>query len=577
MKPAIVLLSACLLSINSVAQLPGSGTALNFDGSNDFVDANSTALEQIANNFTFEFWYNASNNITIKSEQNGLGDISGTTGQRYLIFPSFGGSPSGIAARAGAGVSVGLNAIQVFELRDSYMPALLSYSGSLIQSGWNHVAIVYTAKQPSLYLNGELARTGLTSQQDTVYASCLIAGGPFGRYEGDLDELRIWSTSRTPTEIRNFMCSKLSGTESGLIRYYRFDDGSGTTLEDETGNQNGTLTNMDPATDWITSAASLGDSSAHSYSISTSTSLNMPGTNGDNLTAHVTSQTVAPRCIHVYRVDQSPNITLAPGTQQQLSQIVYYGVKVVGGSGLSYTLAYEYDGHLGIANENFLELAKRDDNADGTWSQESATLNTISNTLTLSNQSGAEYILASLNTNPLPIELLSFQVYKKTHLVEITWKSATEVNNSHYTVERSPDGFHWKELARIKGAGNSSTPLHYTTSDTAPFLPISYYRLKQTDFNGAFQYSEVRSLQGLEAMPSEFAVYPNPTSSFISLQGSGISLQHLHLFNSLGQDITTCVQPILLNNTHMLINLSTLPAGSYCVKLGQAVQHISKL
>ena len=82
---------------------------------------------------------------------------SGTSGQRYAIGPESGGTDG----KAGVGVSVGTNGISVFEQADNYLPSVLVWNTNLIN--WTHVAVVYESKQPKLYVDGLLAKTGLAS------------------------------------------------------------------------------------------------------------------------------------------------------------------------------------------------------------------------------------------------------------------------------------------------------------------------------------------------------------------------------------------------------------------------------
>ena len=99
---------------------------------------------------------------------------------------------------------------------------------------------------------------------------------------------------------------------------------------------------------------------------------------------------------------------------------------------------------------------------------------------------GNLYILTAL-----PVELASFsgQFYKNE--VHLKWSTASEINNDYFTLERSIDGIRFESIGEIKGAGNSNSVLHYSFSDTHPYPGINYYRLKQTDFDGAFKYSEI--------------------------------------------------------------------------------------
>lgn len=92
----------------------------------------------------------------------------------------------------------------------------------------------------------------------------------------------------------------------------------------------------------------------------------------------------------------------------------------------------------------------------------------------------------------LPIEIVSFEARKNEGYNTLTWVTATETNNDYFTLERSIDGFNWVEIATVDGAGTVSTPSFYEykdyefTEDT-----VNYYRLKQTDFNGLFEYFQI--------------------------------------------------------------------------------------
>jgi uncharacterized repeat protein (TIGR01451 family) len=89
---------------------------------------------------------------------------------------------------------------------------------------------------------------------------------------------------------------------------------------------------------------------------------------------------------------------------------------------------------------------------------------------------------------PLPIELLSFTPQIKPDRIDLLWTTGTEINNDYFTLERSRDLYGWDILGFVPGAGNSSVPLSYSFSDMQPLDGLAYYRLKQTDFDGKFEY-----------------------------------------------------------------------------------------
>ncbi len=124
---------------------------------------------------------------------------------------------------------------------------------------------------------------------------------------------------------------------------------------------------------------------------------------------------------------------------------------------------------------------------------------------------GQYYTLGSIESDALPITLISFEVNKyKDDQVKLDWVTASEINNAFYTIERSTDGVNFETVANIDGAGNSSSLLYYTFVDVNPINGTSFYRLKQTDFGGEFDFSEIRSVKVERQFDASFSAYPNP-------------------------------------------------------------------
>lgn len=116
--------------------------------------------------------------------------------------------------------------------------------------------------------------------------------------------------------------------------------------------------------------------------------------------------------------------------------------------------------------------------------------------------------------SPLPIQLVSFDAFSKGNLIELNWKTATELNNDFFTIERSQSGEKFTDLFQVKGAGTKQTESRYLAKDVNPIRGTSYYRLKQTDFDGTASFSEVVRVEFNGE--NGWTVYPNPTdgSSF---------------------------------------------------------------
>ncbi len=137
-------------------------------------------------------------------------------------------------------------------------------------------------------------------------------------------------------------------------------------------------------------------------------------------------------------------------------------------------------------------------------------VNPTNNTVTITNVDAFGDLYAMDNSSSrLPIVLLSFEVEMIEEAVEINWSTAIEINNEIYTIERSSDGLSFEEILFKEGAGNSTETLFYSMLDKNPLEGRSYYRLKQTDFNGAFDYSDVRSVV-YYPKSKPMNVYPNP-------------------------------------------------------------------
>lgn len=114
-------------------------------------------------------------------------------------------------------------------------------------------------------------------------------------------------------------------------------------------------------------------------------------------------------------------------------------------------------------------------------------------------------------TNPLPISLLDFSAYKQDNSVELNWTTASEKNSDKFEIEKSRDNFNYKKIGIVDAAGNSNSLLSYTFNDEELTSGKIYYRLKMLDFDGSFEYSNVRYIN-IEK-ENIFSIYPNPCSA----------------------------------------------------------------
>ncbi|MBF0452788.1 MAG: tandem-95 repeat protein, partial [Candidatus Magnetomorum sp.] len=371
---------------------PGSGNALNFDGTDDYIALPS--ISWINGDFTCEAW------IYLRSH------VQGT---RLIDFGN--GAPSDNVVLMFMGT--GPIQLQVFDggSQKNFSP---NYIIPLFQ--WIHIAYKIEGTTATFYVNGEEKdyTNDIYSPNNVTRTSNYIAKSNWSNAYPDVvfDEIRFWNTARTETELRENMCKKLAGNETGLMAYYRFDHISGTTLADLTGNGNdGTLTNMSDAS-WITSSAALGDDSAYDYagSIVSDFSVSIAHSDGDQFTATGDGGTYTG--IHVYLVNESPNSTAAPQCYTSMDTDHYYGVFPVGISP-TYSIAYNYSGNTYASDDSNLQVAYRTNNA-GSWTGFVSTQYTSTTTLVktgIAAFSGISATEFTLGKNEPPIMTPSTGIY----------------------------------------------------------------------------------------------------------------------------------------------------------------------
>ncbi len=165
----------------------------------------------------------------------------------------------------------------------------------------------------------------------------------------------------------------------------------------------------------------------------------------------------------------------------------------------------------------------------------------------------------------LPVELLNFIAKPINKNVQLTWQTATEINNHGFEIERSHDGRNWQKLGFVKGQGLSQTQLSYQYLDQFPRKGLNYYRLKQVDFDGAFEYSDVRSV---EFTDSRFliSVSPNPTQSgefTLYLPENEATAIQMTLYDYTGRTL----RQSQIENLQANIKVSDMEKGIYLIRV----------
>ena len=170
----------------------------------------------------------------------------------------------------------------------------------------------------------------------------------------------------------------------------------------------------------------------------------------------------------------------------------------------------------------------------------------------------------------LPIELLDFSAEPTDKVVNLKWITSSEINNSHFTVERSTDGVTFSKVLEMPGAGNSNTIRTYKAVDESPAMGVSYYRLKQTDFNGDFTYSEwvVVNFTGNEEISLQSVFADRSTGNvFIRCTNPENQNVNVQIFDSGGRIIHSSTQMAASTNWNGSVNVGNLSKGTYVVRV----------
>ena len=180
---------------------------------------------------------------------------------------------------------------------------------------------------------------------------------------------------------------------------------------------------------------------------------------------------------------------------------------------------------------------------------------------------------------PLPVELVSFTAARTgAHAVALAWRTATELRNAGFVVERSPDGLRFDAVsALVPGLGTSGAGQAYHALDDPTPAALLYYRLRQVDEGGAVKYSPVAVVAAWsgDAAPAQLLVYPNPArlAAFVQLTGRRAPGATVRLFDALGRTVRTAQAPVV--GTVLELPLRDLPAGLYVVRCGTLSQRLA--
>ena len=210
-------------------------------------------------------------------------------------------------------------------------------------------------------------------------------------------------------------------------------------------------------------------------------------------------------------------------------------------------------------------------NANLAWDETNSGMADANATNPISNSYNGSY------NGLLPVELSFFKAVKNLNSINLNWKTATEVNNNGFEVQRevrdqkSEAGSQWENLGFLQGHGNSNSPKEYSFTDKNLTGGTNFvYRLKQIDNDGQYQYSKEVEV---EVVPTQFAIYQNYPNPFnpetnIKFDLPEASKVRINVYNILGEKVAELLNKTVEPGFHQVeFNGSNLSSGTYIYRI----------
>ncbi|MHB1050224.1 MAG: LamG-like jellyroll fold domain-containing protein [Bacteroidota bacterium] len=389
---------------------------------------------------------------------------------------------------------------------------------------WYFLAGVYDGSKVSIYVDGTLTKQVSQSGNINTNADHRLNMGRlpwgYGFFVGYMDEVRIWSRALNATEIGEQMQSVTTVNTSGLKSYWNFNAGSGTVIDDSC------------------------------------------ATNADGV-----FYTAA---IDVHAFTTTPTVTVSDNDKTWTVNKWSEGIlKTVSGAGIDElnTVTSNTSSTLTLQNSfTTTPVLDSKDTPNDTWFGVQLTGET------------SQWVSSDV---PMPVELHDFTARINGRGVELAWRTATEVNNYGFDVERkelshrligslnqSTDESinHWTKIGFVEGNGTTNAPKSYTFIDGSASGTVAY-RLKQIDRDGSFEYSN--QVEVTIAAPNEFALmqnHPNPFNPVTSINYTLPVAGHvsLKIYDMLGKEVATLVNGVQDAGAKIAsFDASQLPSGIY--------------
>lgn len=345
-------------SANTISSTPTgvAGSALVFGGDDELVTIPANSVANPSASITIEAWVKPTANTAYAQILGNIFDTDVTESGYGLMMNGNGGLFFAVKTVTG-------------EIE------YLSSGGGIILNEWQHVAGTYDGTTKRIYINGKevAASTNRTGNIDYVPANNLRIGSYVDndeayRYHGAIDELRLWNTSRTSSEIREYMHQSIHTNYQDLIGYWQFNDGSGTSLSDNISGLDGTLQNFEfnASNGWINSDIAFGSGS---YTAAENVTTGTQALSSLNFT--LTNDFDAPVTLTSIIINSVPNVL--PSDVTFFHGDSYWVIQEFNDPGeYEATLSFDVSSaftNTGFANTSEFTLYRRNFNESGSWSE----------------------------------------------------------------------------------------------------------------------------------------------------------------------------------------------------------------
>jgi len=255
----------------------------------------------------------------------------------------------------------------------------------------------------------------------------------------------------------------------------------------------------------------------------------------------------------------------------KIEQVLDYGFWTITPTFVSgtynYNISVTSQGHAnGNEEGNHILLKREDAVADWEILGEYSSANergsfTDPITVSRSNLTGfSDFAIGASSQGPLPVELISFTAGQEQNGVKLKWSTASEKNNSHFEIQKSNDGKEFETVGIVQGNGNSSSIIEYEFMDYSNHGHVSYYRLKQLDFDGQFEFSDVVKVQ-FSTRLFNINIHPNPASNVIYINfDEVVGATTIQFVNAKGQIVK---KETVKEANQLELNIADLPLGYY--------------